>query len=161
MLPGVKKILYASDIEKGSRPAFRAAVSLCGHYDAQITYLHVLGNEHQDNMVLQSLLKDDSMREVYDESLENLRDKLSERIERFFKDEVEEIEMLKVEQVRSIIRVGKPWEVIVDVANEIDADVIVMGTRPHSSLGHVLIGSTATKVMHNADRPILIIPLEK
>ena len=33
-----EKILYASDIEKGSRPAFRAAVSLCGHYDAQITW---------------------------------------------------------------------------------------------------------------------------
>lgn len=161
MIPGVKKILYASDIEKGSRPAFRAAVSLCGHYDAQITYLHVLENEHQDNMALQSLLKDDSMREMYEQSLDNLRSKLKARIDRFFKEEVEEIDMLREEQVSSIIREGKPWKVIVDVANEIDADVIVMGTRPHSGLGHALMGSTATKVMNNSGRPLLIVPLKK
>ncbi|MCP4597665.1 universal stress protein [Neptuniibacter sp.] len=161
MIPGVKKILYASDIEKGSRPAFRAAVSLCGHYDAQITYLHVLENEHQDNMALQSVLKADGMQEMYEESLNNLKSKLEGRIDKFFKEEVEELDMLNEEQVSSIIREGKPWKVIVDVADEIDADVIVMGTRPHTGLGHALMGSTATKVMNHSKRPVLIVPLKK
>lgn len=161
MIPGVKKILYASDIEKGSRPAFRAAVSLCGHYDAQITYLHVLENEHQDNMALQSVLKADGMKEMYEESLNNLKTKLEGRIDKFFKEEVEELDMLNEEQVSSIIREGKPWKVIVDVADEIDADVIVMGTRPHTGLGHALMGSTATKVMNHSKRPVLIVPLKK
>lgn len=161
MIPSVKKILYASDIEKGSRPAFRAAVSLCGHYDAQITYLHVLENEHQDNMAIQSVLKDDSMRKLYEESLDHLRTKLAERIDRFFETEVEENEMLAESQVSSIIREGKPWKTIIEAANEIDADVIVMGTRPHSGLGHALMGSTATKVMNNAGRPVLIVPLKQ
>ena len=161
MIPGVKKILYASDIEKGSRPAFRAAVSLCGHYDAQITYLHVLENEHQDNMALQSLLKEDGMREMYENSLVDLKSKLEGRINKFFAEELEENEMLKEEQVNSVIREGKPWKAIVDVANEIDADVIVMGTRPHSGIGHALMGSTATKVMNNSGRPVLIVPLRK
>ena len=161
MIPGVKKILYASDIEKGSRPAFRAALSLCGHYDAQITYLHVLENEHQDNMVLQSVLKADGMKEMYEESLNNLKSKLEGRIDKFFKDEVDELDMLNEDQVGSIIREGKPWEVIVDVADEIDADVIVMGTRPHTGIGHALMGSTATKVMNHSKRPVLIVPLKK
>ncbi len=161
MIPGVKKILYASDIEKGARPAFRAAVSLCGHYDAQITYLHVLENEHQDNMALQSLLKEEGMREMYENSLVDLKGKLTERINKFFAEELEENEMLKEEQVNSVIREGKPWKAIVDVANEIDADVIVMGTRPHSGIGHALMGSTATKVMSNSGRPVLIVPLVK
>lgn len=161
MIPGVKKILYASDIEKGSRPAFRAAVSLCGHYDAQITYLHVLENEHQDNMALRSLLKDKEMRAMYESSLVDLKNKLEARIDKFFAEEVEENEMLKEEQVSSIIREGKPWEVIVAVADEIDADVIVMGTRPHSGIGHALMGSTATKVMTHTKRPVLIVPLKK
>lgn len=161
MIPGVKKILYASDIEKGSRPAFRAAVSLCGHYDAQITYLHVLENEHQDNMALQSVLKADGMQEMYEESLNNLKTKLEGRIDKFFKEEVEELDMLNEEQVSSIIREGKPWKVIVDVADEIDADVIVMGTRPHTGIGHALMGSTATKVMNHSKRPVLIVPLKK
>ncbi|WP_286239263.1 universal stress protein [Neptuniibacter halophilus] len=161
MIPGVKKILYASDIEKGSRPAFRAAVSLCGHYNAQITYLHVLENQHQDDMALQTLLKEDGMREMYEQSLVNLKDKLEARIDKFFQEEVEELDMLKAEQVSSVIREGKPWKVIVDVAEELDADVIVMGTRPHSGLGQMLMGSTATKVMQNTKRPVLIVPLKK
>lgn len=161
MIPGVKKILYASDIDKGSRPAFRAAVSLCGHYDAQITYLHVLENEHQDNMALQSLLKEEGMREMYENSLVDLKAKLEARIDKFFKEEVEEIDMLKEEQVSSMIREGKPWKTIVAAADEIDADVIVMGTRPHSGIGHALMGSTATKVMQNSKRPVLIVPLKK
>ncbi|EAR59582.1 universal stress protein [Neptuniibacter caesariensis] len=161
MIPGVKKILYASDIDKGSRPAFRAAVSLCGHYDAQITYLHVLENEHQDNMALQSLLKEDGMREMYENSLVDLKTKLEARIDKFFKEEVEELDMLKEEQVSSMIREGKPWKTIVAAADEIDADVIVMGTRPHSGIGHALMGSTATKVMQNSKRPVLIVPLKK
>lgn len=161
MIPDVKKILYASDIEKGSRPAFRAAVSLCGQYNAQITYLHVLESEHQQNMALQSLLKEDGMREMYESSLVDLKAKLETRINKFCADELEENEMLSDAQVNSIIREGKPWETIVEVANEIDADVIVMGTRPHSGLGHALMGSTATKVMNNAKRPVLIVPLKK
>lgn len=159
MIPEVKKILYASDIEKGARPAFRAALSLCGHYHAQITYLHVLENEHQDNMALQSLLKDEGMREMYENSLGDLKTKLEARIDRFFKEEVEEIDMLKEEQISSIIREGKPWKAIVDAADEIEADVIVMGTRPHSGIGQMLVGSTATKVMQNSKRPVLIVPL--
>ncbi|PIE25080.1 MAG: universal stress protein [Neptuniibacter caesariensis] len=161
MIPSVKKILYASDINKGSRPAFRAAVSLCGHYDAQITYLHVLENEHQDNMALQQIMKDDGMREMYEHSLVDLKTKLEERIQRFFKQEIEEIDMLQGSQVNSMIREGKPWRVIVDAADEIDADVIVMGSRPHKGLGQILMGSTATKVMQNSKRPVLIVPLKK
>lgn len=161
MIPEVKKILYASDIEKGSRPAFRAALSLCGHYHAQITYLHVLENEHQDNMALQSLLKEEGMREMYENSLIDLKAKLEARIDKFFKEEVEENDMLQEEQVSSMIREGKTWKAIVDAADEIDADVIVMGTRPHSGIGHALMGSTATKVMQNSKRPVLIVPLNK
>ena len=161
MIPDVKKILYASDIEKGSRPAFRAAVSLCGHYDAQITYLHVLESEHTQNMALQSLLKEEGMRAMYENSLVDLKTKLETRINRFCSDELEENEMLSSAQMNSVIREGKPWEVIVQVANELDVDVIVMGTRPHTGLGHALMGSTATKVMNHAKRPVLIVPLKK
>ena len=46
---------------------------------------------------------------------------------------------------------------IVDDAIEHDADVIVMGSRGRSDLVGLMLGSTAHKVIHLTDRPVLIV----
>lgn len=46
---------------------------------------------------------------------------------------------------------------IVAEAKELDADVIVMGSRGHGDLAGLVLGSTAHKVIHLADRPILVV----
>ena len=46
---------------------------------------------------------------------------------------------------------------IVDDAALHDVDVIVMGSRGRGDLAGLILGSTAHKVMHLADRPVLIV----
>jgi nucleotide-binding universal stress UspA family protein len=46
---------------------------------------------------------------------------------------------------------------IIDDAKERDVDVIVMGSRGRGDLAGLLLGSTAHKVIHLADRPVLIV----
>ena len=46
---------------------------------------------------------------------------------------------------------------IMEDAKEHDVGVIVMGTRGRSDLGGLLLGSTAHKVIHLADRPVLVV----
>ena len=46
---------------------------------------------------------------------------------------------------------------IVNDAEEIGADVIVMGSRGHGDLAGLLLGSTAHKVIHLSDRPVLVV----
>ncbi len=46
---------------------------------------------------------------------------------------------------------------IVDDAKERDVDVIVMGSRGRGDLAGLILGSTAHKVIHLADRPVLIV----
>lgn len=160
MLPDVKKILYASDIDKGSRPAFRAAMSLCGHYHSEITYLHVIEPlSASAKSIIQNEINEDALNELHDQSLENLKIKIEERIRLFCETELEQNEMLEEGSVMSRVEEGTPWKIILRVADEIDADVIVMGTRTHSAMGQFLLGSTANKVMHNSKRPVLIVPL--
>ena len=53
---------------------------------------------------------------------------------------------------------GKVWRTIVDVADEIDARAIAVGTRGHSGLQALMIGSVANGVVHHSDRPVLVIP---
>jgi nucleotide-binding universal stress UspA family protein len=46
---------------------------------------------------------------------------------------------------------------IVDDAKEVDADVIVMGSRGRGDIAGLLLGSTAHKVIHLSDRPVLVV----
>jgi nucleotide-binding universal stress UspA family protein len=54
------------------------------------------------------------------------------------------------------IRGGRPYEQIINLAREINADLIVLSTRGHSGLKHLLLGSTAERVVRNAPCPVLV-----
>lgn len=160
MLPQVNKILYASDLEEGSRPALRAAINICGQYKSEITYLHVmepLSNSAQT--IIDSIIDKADLKGVYDDSLINLNNKIEQRIQKFLETELEESELKELGKIKTRMEEGVAWKTIIKVADEMDADVIVMGTRTSSSVGQFFTGSTANKVMLNSKRPLLIIPL--
>ena len=46
---------------------------------------------------------------------------------------------------------------IVGEARDFGAEVIVMGSRGHGDLAGLVLGSTAHKVIHLADRPVLVV----
>jgi nucleotide-binding universal stress UspA family protein len=50
------------------------------------------------------------------------------------------------------------WEAIVDVANEVDAAVIVIGSRGLDGLHEFFEGSVSHAVAEHAGRPVLIVP---
>jgi nucleotide-binding universal stress UspA family protein len=53
---------------------------------------------------------------------------------------------------------GKPWPAIIEVADEVDADLVVVGTRGLSSVESVLTGSVANGLVHHCRRPLLVVP---
>src|SRR6185312_8901898 len=53
--------------------------------------------------------------------------------------------------------VGSVAESLVKHAKDKRCDLICIGTRGHSELGKVLVGSTATKVTHLSDVPDLLV----
>ena len=54
------------------------------------------------------------------------------------------------------IRGGRPHQEIIGLAREISADLIVLSTRGHSGLKHLLLGSTAERVVRGAPCPVLV-----
>ncbi len=59
----------------------------------------------------------------------------------------------RVEQTDSTI-----WRTIVDVANEIDASIIVCGARGQNPVARAALGSVSEAVLHHSHRPMLITP---
>jgi nucleotide-binding universal stress UspA family protein len=55
------------------------------------------------------------------------------------------------------VLVGQVAEAIVKHAKDKRCDLIYIGTRGMSELGKALIGSTATKVLHISDLPVLLV----
>jgi len=55
------------------------------------------------------------------------------------------------------VLVGPVAEAIVKHAKDKRCDLITIGTRGMSELGKALIGSTATKVLHISDIPVLLV----
>jgi len=58
------------------------------------------------------------------------------------------------------VRVGNPAEEILEYATDMRPDLIVMGTHGRSGLKHLLLGSTAERVVARAPCPVLTIPRE-
>lgn len=55
------------------------------------------------------------------------------------------------------VLVGPVAEAIVKHAKDKRCDLIYIGTRGMSEIGKALVGSTATKVLHIADTPVLLV----
>jgi len=53
---------------------------------------------------------------------------------------------------------GSPWRTILDVAEEIDASLIVLGARGLGAVQSLLLGSVSNAVVHHSQRPVLVVP---
>jgi len=61
--------------------------------------------------------------------------------------------------LRVVNRPGmQPAQCIADIASEVGADMIVVGTRGHSPVGGVFAGSVAQRLLQVAPCPVLAVP---
>ncbi len=81
-------------------------------------------------------------------------------------DEVLALELRKQAQQRlregharqlTLLRRGDPAEVLVDVAREYDADLVVVGRRGRDFAARVLLGSVATRIVANSACDVLVV----
>lgn len=130
-------ILVATD---GSEPANRAvqyATDLASTFDATLCALAVVDTQRYGNSMLANA---DALVEDLEEHAESTLEEVAGRTDR---------------EVTTEIRLGSPHEEIVDYADSVDADLIVLGNLGLAGGGE--IGSTAERVVRHGDRPVLTV----
>jgi nucleotide-binding universal stress UspA family protein len=138
----IEKILVPVDFSPASVEALDYAVWLAKQFHAAIHLVHVYRSDEASSVPGAGHLLFESA-----EAIERLNEELTgvhrKHVPTFRPDSC-------------LIRRGRPYEEIVRLAREIDADLIVLATRGHSGLKHLLLGSTAERVVRNASCPVLI-----
>lgn len=58
-------------------------------------------------------------------------------------------------KMRALLQTGTPHQAIVDTANQIKADLIIMATHGRTGVSHLLLGSVSERVVRAATCPVL------
>ncbi|MBL4899499.1 MAG: universal stress protein [Colwellia sp.] len=156
----INTILYATDLGKHTRPAFRMAVTLAKLSNAKIHFLYIIEplNANTISMV-NSYLSEGTVEELHQRSIDDLHKKVKERIDTFCLEELDGEEFPGGKPIANIIE-GSPAATIIKTAEDINADLIVMGSHAHSVLNNLFIGSVADKVVNRSATPVLLVPLK-
>ena len=64
-------------------------------------------------------------------------------------------------EVNSILAMGEPSTEIIKLARKEPVDLIAMSTHGHRLISDLLYGSTADKVRHEVDVPVLLLKVQK
>lgn len=148
-MPKIRKILFPTDFSDCSKIARNYAFSFALDQEASLVILHViedvyLTEEGWDPLVLNP----------------DLFTQLEERAVKKLEAIVAEARKRKIRATHAIGR-GKPFAQIIRFARESKADLLILGTHGRTGLKHVLIGSTAEKVVRKSPIPVLTVRCAK
>ncbi len=134
------KILVPIGFEKDSLTALEYANYFAIDTKAEIILLHVI----QEEGYLKSLFASDEIKEKAEEKVNKELTKWAEKLD----------ESLKVS---TIVKYGKIYEVVEDLAEEIHPNFILMGKTQNPSIFKKMLGSNAWHVIKESDYPVITI----
>lgn len=146
----ITKVVTPVDFSDNSRLIAESAAYLAGKFGAAMHLVYVVQN-----------FEDYSGFFVPQMTLPNLEGELLEgadgKMTSFCKDIADFCAKAGVSTLESKVFMGDVGEKIVEYANEIEADMVIMGTHGYKGLEKIMFGSVADKVVRSASCPVLTI----
>lgn len=141
----MKNILVPIDFSKTSEYASKIAAKIAKKTDATIYLIHLI--EVPKGVIDMAASSKFSIPEsmLY---LRKIREKILDFKTKIFSKSI---------KVKYFIKLNTPFEGIQKYADKIDADIIIMGSKGHSELEEMIIGSNTEKVVRNSKRPVIVV----
>ena len=140
----IKRILCTTDFSATAQKALDYAVFLASSHNAELQLLHVVDQLHGfDNYLVLVLTPHEiaqRMEKLADENLGEMINQIKEPV-----------------KIEKAVRHGKASVQIIEMAKEMKADLIVVGSHGRTGLSHVIIGSVAEAVVRQACCPVLVV----
>ncbi|PSO48382.1 MAG: universal stress protein [Cyanobacteria bacterium SW_9_44_58] len=131
-------ILFPIDRSRETQEAIETVTKLVQTYDSRLVLLSVVEAEGEEKDDPRQMISQDTVTE------------LLEQVKSYFTKESINAETLE--------REGRPAFIICDVADEIDADLIVMGCRGVGLMEEEASDSVSNRVINLSPCPVLVIP---
>ena len=152
MIPEIKRILYATDLSPNSAYAFLYAINSAKKHDAGVIILHVVEE-------MAPFFEEKRLKTISEKKIAEAMDRIEKRLMVFCDRELKNDPECADRVVSIEVCQGYPPEEILRKADELDCDVIVMGTHGKGIIRHSFLGSAAQKVLRRVRKPVFIIPL--
>jgi len=130
----VEKIFVATDFERASKDALQMALTLAKEFHSEIILVHVIPE-----------IKD----------LQIARSKIRKQATKKLKEMEMDLKKKGVSSIETIVRFGIPFERIIEHSDELDVNLIVVGSGKGEK--KFPLGTTAERVMTYADKPVLVV----
>jgi len=145
-----KRILIAVDDSDCSKKALKHAVMLAKNMDSYLGLVHVTepvtpANYGADPLLGQQAILIPETNAIQEANGLALLQQIKEDLSEFH-------------QVSIFNRIGVPRQEILNVAEEWEADLIVMGTHGRTGFDHFISGSVSESVLRRASCPVLVVP---
>ncbi len=136
-------ILVAPDGSADSELAIQRAVDLAGETGSALHVAYV--------MLLSHWMMPDTLSEAQYQ-------RLKDDAQRLLDEQVEKAKAAGADAVQAHLKVGRRAdEEIIKLAEEIEAGMIVVGSRGAGTISRAFMGSDAESIARHADRPVLIV----
>jgi len=144
-MKALKTILFPTDFSDDAAKAYTYALKTAERTGAELHFIHAI-EEPLDFATRQKGSEDRLQAQAYEH--------IKKEIEKAKKKE-------KYQDIafKSHVIHGKPYAVINQKADELDADLIIMGTKGESNLKRILYGNVTSDVILDTKRPIMTIPI--
>ena len=134
----LRRIIFCTDFSDPSHRASEYALSVAAEFDAELTLLHVL--------------EDVASSASIEERMTTAKEKL---------DKLIPPEGVKPGKIQTLVRIGRAYEQIIQLALEAQADLLIMAVRGHNTLDLAVFGSTTYRVIQLGSCPVLAVHLLK
>lgn len=141
----LKSILVPVDFSPSSQKALHYALSFAEQFGATITVLNVVEPAVYPTELGYIPVEIDALHKTMNTSArERLVQLAKEQIPPRFR-------------ASTLVRIGRPYHEITEAARELNVDLIVIATHGYTGLKHVVLGSTAERVVRHAPCPVLTV----
>jgi nucleotide-binding universal stress UspA family protein len=143
--PSPRQLVVPTDFSPTADRALATAIDMARALSVQISLVHVYGPV----VVLPPPIDMVSLPTVFPDALRRMDEALEARAARVRDSGI----ACTVQLIE-----GNPAAEIVRHADELHADLIVLGTHGRGGLAHAVLGSVTERVVHRASCPVLVVP---